>query len=103
MILPLSRQDFVVVASAKEHGYVDEWTEEMLSSALKSGNFYGFKYIENGEILGYVHYSASVDALDINSVFVFPKYRKKGISEKLLNQVFIDAKNRKIDKIFFRS
>ncbi len=100
MILPLTRQDFFVVASAKEHGYVDEWTEEMLSSSLKSGNFYGFKYIENGEVLGYVHYSASVDALDINSVFVFPKYRKKGLAENLLSQVFIDAKNRRIDKIF---
>jgi hypothetical protein len=52
MILPLNRQDFIVVASAKEHGYIDEWTEEMLSSSLKSGNFYGFKYIENGEVLG---------------------------------------------------
>ena len=100
MILPLTEKDFYLLACAKDCGYTDEWEQTVLSSSLKSGNFYGFKAEIENEFSGYVHYSTSIDAMDINSVFVFPNFRKKGIAEKLLNAVIGDAKERKIDKIF---
>ena len=100
MILPLTEKDFNVIVSAKEYGYEDEWNKKMLYSSLNASNFYGYKTTNETEILGYVHYSISVDALDVNSVFVFPEHRKKGLAEKLLLGVIEDAKNRNVDKIF---
>lgn len=100
MIFSLTEQDFVAIKTAKDSGYLDEWNESMLKSAVKNGNFYGFKATSDEEILGYVHYSTCVDSMDINSVFVFPKFRKNGLGEKLLNAVISVAKEKNIDKIF---
>lgn len=100
MILPLSVQDFNAITSAKEFGYADEWNLDMLLSAQKNGNFYGFKCVEDGEVLGYLHYSTSLDGLDVNSVFVFPMHRKKGVGKTLLLAVLEKAKEIKAEKIF---
>ena len=100
MILPLTDKDFSVITTAKDCGYKDEWNNDMLLSAQKNGNFYGFKYIENGEVLGYLHYSVSLDGIDINSVFSFPAHRKKGVGETLLLAVLEKAKEIKAEKIF---
>ena len=103
MILPLDERDFALISSAKDMGYVDEWNKDMLLSALKNQNFYGLKVISDinkEEVLGYIHYSLSVDSMDINSVFVFPSFRRKGIAEKLLSAVVGTAKEKRLDKIF---
>ena len=100
MILPLTEKDFSQVVKSKNYGYQDEWNENMLNSAVKNANFYGLKIMQNGEMAGYIHYSFSIDALDINSVFVFPNFRKKGLGEKLIQEVIAEAKSKKIDKIF---
>ena len=103
MILPLDGRDFALITSAKDMGYVDEWNKDMLLSALKNQNFYGLKVISDinkEEVLGYIHYSLSVDSMDINSVFVFPSFRRKGIAEKLLSAVVGTAKEKRLDKIF---
>lgn len=103
MILPLDGRDFALITSAKDMGYLDEWNKDMLLSALKNQNFYGLKVISDKikeEVLGYIHYSLSVDSMDINSVFVFPSFRRKGIAEKLLSAVINTAKEKRLDKIF---
>ena len=103
MILPLDERDFALITSAKDMGYVDEWNKDMLLSALKNQNFYGLKVIRDKikeEVLGYIHYSLSVDSMDINSVFVFPSFRRKGVAEKLLSVVIDTAKEKRLDKIF---
>lgn len=103
MILPLDGRDFALITSAKDMGYLDEWNKDMLLSALKNQNFYGLKVISDKnseEVLGYIHYSLSVDSMDINSVFVFPRFRRKGIAEKLLSAVINTAKEKNLDKIF---
>ena len=103
MILPLDGRDFALITSAKDMGYADEWNKDMLLSALKNQNFYGLKVISDinkEEVLGYIHYSLSVDSMDINSVFVFPSFRRKGIAEKLLSVVIDTAKEKRLDKIF---
>ncbi len=103
MILPLDERDFALITSAKDMGYADEWNKDMLLSALKNQNFYGLKVISDinkEEVLGYIHYSLSVDSMDINSVFVFPSFRRKGVAEKLLSAVIDTAKEKRLDKIF---
>jgi ribosomal-protein-alanine N-acetyltransferase len=103
MILPLTERDFALITSAKDMGYLDEWNKDMLLSALKNQNFYGLKVISDKnseEVLGYIHYSLSVDSMDINSVFVFPRFRRKGVAEKLLSAAINTAKEKNLDKIF---
>ncbi len=100
MISPLTERDFALIISAKEMGYADEWNKDMLLSALKNQNFYGLKVSHYEGVLGYIHYSLSVDSMDINSVFVFPNARRKGVGEKLLSAVIDVAKEKKLDKIF---
>ena len=100
MILPLKKDDFGLMLSSKDYGYEDEWKEEMLKSAIKNDNFYGFKVEIKEEVLGYAHFSVSLDALDINSVFVFPKNRKNGVGETLINEILSFASKKNIEKIF---
>jgi ribosomal-protein-alanine N-acetyltransferase len=38
--------------------------------------------------------------MDINSVFVFPRFRRKGVAEKLLSAAINTAKEKNLDKIF---
>lgn len=101
-IFPLEQSDFSRLASVKDIDFSDAWNYDMLVSAEKTGNFYGFtiKEDEKSELIAFIAFSVSIDTLDIEDVYTFSDYRKKGFAKMLINSVLDYANENNINKIF---
>ena len=101
-IFPLEQSDFSRLASVKDIDFSDAWNYDMLVSAEKAGNFYGFtiKKDEKSELIAFITFSVSIDTLDIEDVYTFSDYRKKGFAKMLINSVLDYAKQNNKNKIF---
>lgn len=97
MIRALLAKDILVLLKSREE-FSDGWNKDMLLSAFNSGRFIGYVEEENGEVLGYLTASLTIGEGDIESVFTFPKHRKKGIAFSLINKFLSEHSN--LDKIF---
>lgn len=101
-IFPLEQSDFSCLASVKDIDFSDAWNYDMLVSAEKAGNFYGFTIKEDkkSELIAFITFSVSIDTLDIEDVYTFSDYRKKGFAKMLISSVLDFAKEKDINKIF---
>ena len=97
MIRPLTVEDIPVLLKSRED-FSDGWNKDMLISAFNSGRFIGYIAEEKGEVLAYLTASLTIDEGDIESVFTFPKHRKKGLAFSLISKFISDYRNLK--KIF---
>ena len=102
-IRPLSETDIAFLTSACE-SFSDAWDENMLLSAFRAGNFYGFiaEDTEKGENMpiGFITYSLNVDAADLQDLFVSESRRKKGVGYALIAKFLTDAAARGAKKLF---
>ena len=84
--------------------FPDAWNEEMLYSAFRAGNFYGFIAEEqtDGNIfpVGFITYSMNVDTADLQDLFVLNGYRKRGIGKALVKEFIEGAENKGAQKLF---
>ena len=96
------------MVSAREF-FSDGWTEDMLRSAFRAGNFYGFiaadTVFTDGDgakekVLGFITFSVAGDTADLQDLFVFPEERKKGAGKRLLAEFIADARLRGVNKLF---
>lgn len=101
-IFPLEKSDFSRLASVKDIDFTDAWNYDMLLSAFSTGNFFGFTVKEESksEALSFITFSVSIDSIDIEDVYTFSKYRKKGFAKMLINSVIDYAKEHNKLKIF---
>lgn len=102
-VRPLYKTDIPFLVSAREY-FSDAWGENMLISAFRAGNFYGFIAEEKcgGEILpiGFITYSVNVDAADMQDLCVAENFRKKGVGYALVSAFIKDAGKRGVKKLF---
>lgn len=75
------------------------WSIESLYDTLERENYFYFVAEESGIIVGYAGICYSLDEGDIVNVAVDPRFRKKGIGERLLKQLFCEAVSRGISRI----
>ena len=101
-VRPLNKDDIPFLTSARE-SFPDAWDENMLLSAFRAGNFYGFIAEENvGAVLpiGFITYSLNTDAADLQDLFVLSEHRKKGVGYALVSAFTADATLRGAKKLF---
>lgn len=102
-VRPLYKTDIPFLVSAREY-FSDAWDENMLFSAFRAGNFYGFIAEEKcgGGILpiGFITYSVNVDAADMQDLCVAENFRKKGVGYALVSAFIKDAGKRGVKKLF---
>ena len=99
----LTKNDTAFLISAC-NTFSDAWNENMLLSAFRAGNFYGFIAEENfgGENtpIGFITYSVNIDTADLQDLFVAEEYRGRGVGKALVS-AFIDAAREKgVKKLF---
>lgn len=93
MILPVTKKDCGFLASAKSIDFEDGWTEKMIADGLDSNNLSGDILSIDGVKVGFILYSLSIDDADIESVYVFKEYRKKGYGKALVQGVIEKVKS----------
>ena len=99
-IFPLAQKDFEFLIKSKEDGFIDAWSNNDLEGSMESGRFLGFIAKDEDRPLGYITCSLTDFDLDIESVFVSPAYRKRGIAKTLLAEVINLAKSKGLESIF---
>lgn len=97
----LTRNDIPFLISIRKD-FPDAWDENMLDSAFRAGNFYGFvaEETDGGLPVGFITYSINMDAADLQDLFVIKEKRRQGIANALLSAFITDAKSRNIKKLF---
>ena len=97
---PLKEEDISFVLSAKKYDFFDVWDENMLLSAFESDRFFGYILEDKGKKVGFITFDKSIDEADIEDVFVFPEFRKKGYAKALVTKVLETLKEEKFIKVF---
>lgn len=92
----LEKKDIEFIVNSKASGFTDCYNENVLKSSINSGRFFGLIAEENGESVGYICYSVGIDDVDLESIFVLPSYRKKGIADILIKALTKKVKDKKI-------
>lgn len=99
----LTRGDIPFLVSARKT-FSDAWDENMLLSAFRAGNFYGFVAEKDADgksvPIGFITFSQSSDAADMQDLFVSEPYREKGVGKSLVS-AFISAAGEKGAKKLF--
>lgn len=99
----LSEKDIPFLVSARET-FSDAWNENMLLSAFRAGNFYGFiaEDLSDGKSLpmGFITYSVNFDTADLQDLFVAENYRGKGIARSLVSAFISAAGEKGVKKLF---
>ena len=102
-IRPIAKSDIPFLVSAKKV-FSDAWNAEMLESAFRAGNFFGFiaeePVGENDTPVGFITYSVNIDTADLQDLFVSESYRNRGAGTALVKEFIAGAKSRGVKKLF---
>ncbi len=77
----------------------DGWTLDMLKSAFNSGRFHLLGAKIEGELIGYISVSQSVDTADIEGIIIRPSHRKKGVAKALIERATKELKTLGVERI----
>ena len=94
-------KDLAGIAALEMAVFSNPWNEEMVSSSIQ-GTYDHVKILETseGEIAGYIIYSAVCDSADLLRVAVDAGSRRRGIGCKLMETMVDDCKDRNVQSIF---
>lgn len=90
-------KDLAGIAALEMTVFSHPWNEEMVSSSIQ-GTYDHVKILETseGEIAGYIIYSAVCDSADLLRVAVDAGSRRRGIGCKLMEAMIDDCKDRNV-------
>tara|TARA_B100000242_G_C42809038_1_gene376187 strand:+ start:94 stop:555 length:462 start_codon:yes stop_codon:yes gene_type:complete len=75
------------------------WRTEELANSIKKSVFQGYIFSSNKKINGFCFFKEIDDFIEIYSIFVVPKYRKKGVAKNFLECCLKYCKKNKLKKI----
>ena len=99
IIEKLSEKDVEVIRSLQS-GFCDGWSENQLKSAFESGRFIVYSAKEGEEYTGFVSISTTIDDCDVETVFVKPEHRRRGVAKALIEHAQAQMVGQGIRKIF---
>ena len=94
-LVEITADDADFIASAKDLGFKDAWSKQMLINSFSNGGFCGYIAKIGEKNVGFITATMVQDFADIESVFVAPNYRGKGIAKALLTALieYLTANN----------
>ena len=100
IFLTVTEKDAEFLASGINFGFADCWTQKMTSDSLKAGTLSGLICVADGKKTGYITYCTAGDSADVETLFVFPEYRKNGIGYALVSEFLAKVKENGVGKVF---
>lgn len=79
---------------------VPVFTQDMLSTILKSQNVFGLIAHEGEHPVGYAIFQQSLDEAEILTICILPDHQGKGFGRKLLNAGLAELKSRMMTDVF---
>ena len=96
----LSKDDKAVLELEKLCFPTDAWTEQMIKETSSLNTFNGVVCEVDNEIIGYVMTAYVLDEADILTIAVHPNYRRRGVADKLLVEIFEVLSKKGVNIIF---
>lgn len=84
----------------EKKAFVSHWSKQTFIDELSAENGYYIVAREGDRILGYTGFRHVLDEGHITTLAVHHKFRKKGIGQKLVEQLINGAKNKELKKLF---
>ena len=82
------------VAELEKLCFADPWSEKSVASELENKWALWLVALEENNVVGYIGSQTSIDETDVMNVAVHPDFRRKGIAEKLIEQLVAELKGR---------
>ena len=82
------------VAELERICFADPWSEKSVASELENKWALWLVALEENNVVGYIGSQTSIDETDVMNVAVHPDFRRKGIAEKLIEQLVAELKGR---------
>ena len=77
------------------------FTKEMYKAMVKaSPPFFGIVAVEGEDLAGYLFYSIAADEVELLTIAVDDKFRKKGIAKKMMEDMIDAAHKNKVSALF---
>ena len=87
-IRPLGLSDLNAIDAIEQRAYRTPWSRSMFASELAKSSSICLGAFEADQLVGYVVNSRYVDAWHVMNVAVSPQHRRRGIAQRLLNELF---------------
>lgn len=99
-IRKLEEKDLEQVSIIEKNIFSDPWSKKSFADVLEREDVLFLVAEENERILGYIGVYISLDEGEITNVAVEESQRKKGIGEKLLDELIMKLEERDVISIF---
>ena len=83
------------IAELEKVCFNDPWSENSIASELQNDLALWLVALENDEVIGYVGSQTVLDGSDMMNIAVSPDHRRKGVAEKLIDELVCLLKERK--------
>ena len=83
------------IAELEKVCFNDPWSENSIASELQNDLALWLVALENNEVIGYVGSQTVLDGSDMMNIAVSPDHRRKGVAEKLIDELVYQLKERK--------
>ncbi len=101
MIVTLTSSDIKKIVDLQNlNGFTDGWTEQMLQSSFRSGNYNCFGVISKERLVAFLGLTVAADTCDIEDILVDGEFRRRGLAKQLMAYAESFVKNKGINKIF---
>lgn len=91
MIEKLTVEDSEILAQIYNESFSDNWSVETFRKMLSDNLGFGFKFIEDFQICGFILCRIVCDEIEIITFTVRSPYRRKGIGRQLLHELTLYA------------
>ena len=95
----MTENDIDGVYKVETNSFAIPWSRKAFADELSNRIALYFVAESDGQIAGYAGMWEVADEGDITNIAVLPEYRGKGIGKMLLNELFSEAKQRKMSLI----
>ena len=83
------------IAELEKVCFNDPWSENSIASELQNDLALWLVALENDEVIGYVGSQTVLDGSDMMNIAVSPDHRRKGVAEKLIDELVCLLEERK--------
>ena len=88
MIRTMTVADVERVYEIAAVSFSDGWSKALYTASVENEYEYGIVYECDGEVAGFAILTCSIDTADIADVVVAPEYRRRGIADALIKELF---------------
>ena len=87
MITKIALNDYKEISDIYNAIFSDKWSENSFQTMLKAKNYFGYKFVSNKSISGFILCREIINEIEVITFCVKQEYREQGIGKQLLSAI----------------